>query len=119
MRIAIDDFGTGYSSLAYLRRFPVDVLKIDGSFVQGLGEDPEDSAIVAAVLRLAETLGVDVVAEGIETAGQLDTLRALGCQFGQGYYFSQPVPADRSDCPVQRPAGRRAPVRAAAGGSGS
>jgi diguanylate cyclase (GGDEF)-like protein/PAS domain S-box-containing protein len=95
VRIAIDDFGTGYSSLAYLRRFPVDVLKIDGSFVQGLGEDPEDSAIVAAVLRLAETLGVDVVAEGIETAGQLDTLRALGCQFGQGYYFSQPVPADQ------------------------
>jgi diguanylate cyclase (GGDEF)-like protein len=95
VRIAIDDFGTGYSSLAYLRRFPVDVLKIDGSFVQGLGEDPEDSAIVAAVLRLAETLGVDVVAEGIETAGQLDTLRALGCQFGQGYYFSQPVPAEQ------------------------
>jgi diguanylate cyclase (GGDEF)-like protein/PAS domain S-box-containing protein len=95
VRIAIDDFGTGYSSLAYLRRFPVDVLKIDGSFVQGLGEDPEGSAIVAAVLRLAETLGVDVVAEGVETAGQLDTLRALGCQFGQGYFFSKPVPADQ------------------------
>ena len=94
VRIAIDDFGTGYSSLAYLRRFPVDVLKIDGSFVQGLGEDPEDSAIVAAVLRLAETLGVDVVAEGVETAGQLDTLRALGCQFGQGYFFSRPVAAE-------------------------
>ncbi len=88
--IAIDDFGTGYSSLSYLRRFPVDVLKVDRSFVDGLGPDPEDSAIVAAVIGLARTLDLQAVAEGVETAEQLDALVRLGCDAAQGYWFARP-----------------------------
>jgi EAL domain-containing protein (putative c-di-GMP-specific phosphodiesterase class I) len=91
--IAVDDFGTGYSNLGYLKRFPVDMLKLDKSFVSGLGENPEDTAIVEAVLRLGRALGMETVAEGIETAGQLDGLRDLECELGQGYYFSRPLPA--------------------------
>ena len=91
--IAVDDFGTGYSNLAYLKRFPVDMLKVDKSFVDGLGENPEATAIVEAVVSLARAMGMQTVAEGIETTGQADLLRALGCELGQGYYFSQPLPA--------------------------
>jgi diguanylate cyclase (GGDEF)-like protein/PAS domain S-box-containing protein len=91
--LAIDDFGTGYSSLSYLRRFPVDVLKVDQSFVDGLGPDPEDSAIVAAIINLAASLELDAVAEGVETVEQLDRLRALGCHSAQGFLFSEPRPA--------------------------
>jgi len=93
--LVVDDFGTGYSSLLYLRRFPVDVLKVDKSFVAGLGDSPEDTAIVTGVLRLAQALDLRTVAEGVETAAQLDGLTALGCEFGQGYYWSRPLPADR------------------------
>jgi EAL domain-containing protein (putative c-di-GMP-specific phosphodiesterase class I) len=92
LQIAIDDFGTGYSSLAYLRRFQVDLLKVDRTFVEGLGERPEDAAIVRAIVSLADSLGLKVVAEGVETAEQLAELRALGCSMGQGYYFSPPLP---------------------------
>ena len=93
MRLAIDDFGTGYSSLLYLKRMPVDALKVDRSFVDGLGEDPEDTAIVASVVGLAHAVGIGAVAEGVETQEQRRHLLALGCDRGQGYLWSRPVPA--------------------------
>jgi diguanylate cyclase (GGDEF)-like protein/PAS domain S-box-containing protein len=102
--LAIDDFGTGYSSLSYLRRFPVDVLKVDRSFIDGLGADPEDTAIVAAVVNLAHTLDLRAVAEGVETEAQLAELQALGCDAAQGYLFSKPVTADEVT-PLLRPPG--------------
>ncbi len=94
VHIGIDDFGTGQSSLGYLKVLPVHVLKIDQSFIDGLGKDPEDSAIVAAVVTLAHALGLTVTAEGIETSGQLQALRELGCDLGQGYYFARPQPGE-------------------------
>jgi diguanylate cyclase (GGDEF)-like protein/PAS domain S-box-containing protein len=87
LRVAVDDFGTGYSSLAYLKRFPIDVLKIDRSFVSGVGDTHEDLAILSAIVKLAHSLGMDVVAEGVETKEQVAALRLLGCQPGQGYFF--------------------------------
>lgn len=92
VRIGVDDFGTGFSSLTYLKRFPVDVLKIDRSFVDGLGRNRQDRAIVASVVDLAHAFGLTTVAEGIETPGQLDQLRALGCEWGQGYLWSPALP---------------------------
>jgi diguanylate cyclase (GGDEF)-like protein/PAS domain S-box-containing protein len=91
--IAIDDFGTGYSSLSYLRMFPVTSVKIDRSFIDSLTVNEDGRAIVEGVVRLAHTLGLTVVAEGVETSEQLDVLRDLGCDYGQGYLFSRPVPA--------------------------
>jgi CheY-like chemotaxis protein len=97
MRISIDDFGTGFSSLAYLKRFPLDELKIDKSFVDGIGIDPDSTAIVAAVMGMAHALGLHVVAEGVETADQLSRLRTLGCDEVQGYYFARPSTPDAID----------------------
>ena len=91
VRIGLDDFGTGFSSLAYLKRFPISFLKIDRSFVNGIGVDDDDSAIVRATIALAHGLNLRVVAEGIETDDQLGQLSALDCEFGQGYLFSKPI----------------------------
>ena len=93
VKLSIDDFGTGYSSLGYLKRFPVDSVKVDQSFVDGLGSDPEDSAIVAAVISLGHALGLTVVAEGVESAEQLEELIALGCDQAQGFFFAPAQPA--------------------------
>jgi EAL domain-containing protein (putative c-di-GMP-specific phosphodiesterase class I) len=102
VRIAIDDFGTGYSNLAYLSRLPVDVLKLDGSFVRGFQYDggdahpsPADEVIVEAMIQLAHRLGLTVTAECVETAAQADRLRHIGCDTGQGWLYSRPVPPDR------------------------
>jgi diguanylate cyclase (GGDEF)-like protein/PAS domain S-box-containing protein len=94
VRLVLDDFGTGYSSLSYLQRFTIDALKIDRSFVDGLGRDPENGAIINAVLSMARALDVSVTAEGVETPDQLARLRASGCAFAQGYLFSEPIPPD-------------------------
>jgi diguanylate cyclase (GGDEF)-like protein len=91
VRVAVDDFGTGFSALGALKHHPVDSLKIDRSFVDGLGRDPRDTAIVHAVVAFARTLGLRVTGEGIETVEQLEELRALGCHHGQGYYFAKPL----------------------------
>ncbi|MEB3224714.1 MAG: EAL domain-containing protein [Synechococcus sp.] len=93
LQISIDDFGTGYSSLAYLHRFPVDVLKIDRSFVNQIQADHPETAIVDIILALSRTLKISTIAEGIETAYQLEKLKCLGCGYGQGYLFSRPLPA--------------------------
>ena len=92
VRIDIDDFGTGYSSLAYLKKLPIDTLKIDRSFTDGLGTDPDDTSIVHAIISLARALELDLIAEGVETAVQLDELRRLGCELGQGFHWTQPLP---------------------------
>ena len=94
VKLAVDDFGTGYSSLSYLRRFPVDILKVDQSFVSGLGYDPEDSAIVQAVVHMGRALQLTTVAEGVETAHHLIELRELDCDIAQGYHFARPGPAE-------------------------
>jgi diguanylate cyclase (GGDEF)-like protein len=95
VRLAIDDFGTGYSSLAYLKRFPVDVVKVDRSFVRDVPHDADDAAIVKGIIALAHSLRLEVVAEGVETEAQLEFLRAQACDMLQGYYLSMPVPADQ------------------------
>jgi diguanylate cyclase (GGDEF)-like protein len=112
VRIAIDDFGTGYSSLSYLQRFPIDVIKVDKSFVDALGKGPQEAALARGVFLLARTLGATTVAEGIESAGQRADLLAMGCSLGQGYYFARPLTgeafetllAQRGRAGVNRPA---------------
>jgi EAL domain-containing protein (putative c-di-GMP-specific phosphodiesterase class I) len=93
LRIAIDDFGTGYSSLAALKRFPIDTLKIDRSFIAGLGDDADDREIVTAIIAMGRNMGMAVMAEGVETRAQRDFLRNHGCDFAQGYLFARPLPA--------------------------
>jgi diguanylate cyclase (GGDEF)-like protein/PAS domain S-box-containing protein len=110
VRLAIDDFGTGYSSLAYLRRFPIDILKIDLTFVRDIPADPDAGAIATGIIALAHSLGIHVVAEGVETTGQLAFLRAQACDAVQGYYFSHPLPAGEFEKLLR--AGRVLPVRA-------
>ncbi len=94
VRLAIDDFGTGYSSLSYLRRFPIDVLKIDQSFIRGLSSDSNDAALVSAIISLGRSLNLTIIAEGVETLEQLEFLKAHQCEEVQGYYFSKPVEPD-------------------------
>ncbi len=97
VRLSIDDFGTGYSSLMYLKRFPVDELKVDRSFVDGLPNDPEDLAIATSVVSLAHAVGLEATAEGVENRDQLDVLRDLGCDFAQGYLWSPALPAEDAE----------------------
>jgi EAL domain-containing protein (putative c-di-GMP-specific phosphodiesterase class I) len=94
VRLSIDDFGTGYSSLAYLKRLPVSEIKIDRSFVSNVASDEDDAAIVLSTVQLAQSLRLDVVAEGVETAPTLDALAAIGCRRVQGYFLTPPLPAD-------------------------
>jgi diguanylate cyclase (GGDEF)-like protein len=96
VRLAIDDFGTGYSSLAYLKRYPLDVLKIDAAFIRDLAHDTDDAVITAASISLGHNLGLEVVAEGVETREQYDILRTLGCDTIQGYFVSPPLPPERA-----------------------
>jgi EAL domain-containing protein (putative c-di-GMP-specific phosphodiesterase class I) len=111
LSFAMDDFGTGYSALGYLRHYPIQMLKIDRSFVRALGEGAEDTALVRAILNLASTLGMQVVAEGVEERWQARLLHRLGCTLGQGYYSARPWGADdlavALDGPVE---GRSLPV---------
>jgi EAL domain-containing protein (putative c-di-GMP-specific phosphodiesterase class I) len=93
VRLALDDFGTGYSSLAYLTQLPIDTLKIDRSFVDKLGESGQSRAVVRSITALAQALGLSTIAEGVETRAQLDSLRALGCDEVQGYFYARPMPA--------------------------
>jgi EAL domain-containing protein (putative c-di-GMP-specific phosphodiesterase class I) len=92
--LSIDDFGTGYSSLSYLKRLPASVIKIDKAFVNGLTEDREDTAIVRMVIDLAHTLGMKVVAEGVESKGQASLLEEMGCDMAQGFHFAKPLPPE-------------------------
>ncbi len=94
VHLSVDDFGTGYSSMSYLKRFPVEALKVDRSFIDGLGREPEDTAICTAVVSLAHALGLRAVAEGVETPEQLAELRTLGCELAQGYLFGHPAPPE-------------------------
>src|SRR5919112_1592970 len=97
VRFALDDFGTGYSSLSYLKRLPVSLLKIDRSFVERIGQDAEDKVLVTGIVYVASALGLSVVAEGVETPQQLELVESLGCELGQGHYFSEPVSSEAAE----------------------
>ena len=107
VHLALDDFGTGYSSLSYLRSFPLDVLKIAKPFVDGVTGRREERSFVRLIIELARTLGLEVVAEGIETADQLDVLREMGCDLGQGFHLSPPL----STSTIAEPGAARTPVQ--------
>jgi EAL domain-containing protein (putative c-di-GMP-specific phosphodiesterase class I) len=102
VRLAVDDFGTGYSSLSYLKRFPVSRVKIDRSFVSGLGQHESDSSLVAAIVAMGSALDLEAVAEGVETAEQAQRLFDLGCRQAQGYLYGRAVPADEGPATLQR-----------------
>jgi EAL domain-containing protein (putative c-di-GMP-specific phosphodiesterase class I) len=102
MEVTIDDFGTGYSSLSYLQKFKIDYLKIDKSFTRGLRPDSTELALSEAIIVMAHKLGIKVIAEGIETAEQRDLLVAAGCDLGQGYLYSRPVPPEEFEIFLQR-----------------
>jgi len=125
VRVLLDDFGTGYSSLSYLRQFPVDVLKIDRSFIAELGDGPEASAIVEAIVGMGHALGLEVLAEGIETEDQAREVTRLGCDLGQGYLFARPAPADAMPDPqssstsTPSPSKETWPATRSASGSGA
>ena len=106
--ISVDDFGTGYSSLAYLKRLPIDEIKIDKSFVLHMDQEDADACIVSATIGLSRSLGVQVVAEGVETQETRDLLAALGCDIAQGFYFSRPLPALELEQWVREVSPRRA-----------
>jgi EAL domain-containing protein (putative c-di-GMP-specific phosphodiesterase class I) len=102
IRLSIDDFGTGYSSLSYLKKFKVYKLKIDQSFVRDISTDPEDKAIVSAIISMAQRLGMQTIAEGVETAGQLSFLREQGCDEVQGYFYSKPLPVEQFEIFIRK-----------------
>jgi EAL domain-containing protein (putative c-di-GMP-specific phosphodiesterase class I) len=104
VRLSIDDFGTGYSSLAYLNRFPIDVVKIDRSFIRNVPDSHSDAQITSAVIALGHSLGLNVSAEGAETQAQIDFLRKEGCDEVQGFFYSRPIPADDVRSFLDRPA---------------
>ncbi|MBQ1093931.1 aminotransferase class I/II-fold pyridoxal phosphate-dependent enzyme [Streptomyces sp. B93] len=111
VHIAVDDFGTGFSSLRYLRDFPLDVLKIDKTFIDDLTRDAQQVALVEGIVRIADTLGLQVIAEGIEDPGQRDLLAGMGCRFGQGYLFARPMTVAQSERVLRRPSGTPVAVR--------
>jgi EAL domain-containing protein (putative c-di-GMP-specific phosphodiesterase class I) len=112
VRISLDDFGTGYSSLASLQDLPLDILKIDKLFIDHVAEDPRRTAFAQAIIRMGKTLGLGLIAEGVETAAQAERLQSLGCRLAQGFYFSRPVPADE----IQRMLRTSHAMRVAGGG---
>jgi EAL domain-containing protein (putative c-di-GMP-specific phosphodiesterase class I) len=97
VRLAIDDFGTGYSSLSYLRELPIDVVKMDKSFVDGIAESEQRLALAEGIVQIARTLRLEVVAEGIESEAQRDLLTAMGCHYGQGYLLARPMPPEEAE----------------------
>ena len=109
MKLAIDDFGSGYSSLGYLKRLPVDVLKIDKSFVVNMGSDEHDAVIVRSTIELGHNLGLEVVAEGVESEATWSDLARFGCDLAQGYYLSRPMPAPALPSWLQKARSQRRP----------